>query len=125
MNNAIVSALMFGLAIIGLLGFTLVPYRSYQFSHLLIQKPLKPLYLLIAPVTGFLLYAWSVAYFKVIFKCLAEAVCGANRAQGILILALFGFIVLVYELLRLMAIYLYRRKKYLTHHSSGTPNGAP
>jgi hypothetical protein len=109
MIDTIISVLMFSLAVVGLVGFSLVPYRTYEYSRFLYKNRFKSQFLLALPAIGFLVIVWSTTYYKVIFKCLTEMVCGANRAQGVIILALFGCIVLAFEVVRYATIWLYRR----------------
>jgi hypothetical protein len=108
-NINILAIIMFSLSIVGLIGFTLAPYRAYEYYQFLYQKSFKWQLCFGVPIICFLLYAWSTLFYRVIFKCLAEAVCGADQSMGIMLLAQFGSIVLSYEALRLAAIWLYER----------------
>lgn len=108
-NNIVLSVFMFSLAIVGLIGFTLAPYRAYEYCQFLYQKRFKWQLCFGFPIICFVIYAWSTLYYRVIFKCLAEAVCGADQSMGIMLLALFGSIILSYEVVRLVVIWLYER----------------
>jgi hypothetical protein len=100
--------IMFSLAIVGLIGFTLAPYRAYEYCQFLYQKRFKWQLCFGFPIICFVIYAWSTLYYRVIFKCLAESVCGADQSMGIMLLALFGSIVLTYEVVRVVVIRFYR-----------------
>jgi hypothetical protein len=108
-NINILAIIMFSLSIVGLIGFTLAPYRAYEYCHFLYQKRFNWQLCFGIPIICFLMYAWSALYYRVIFKCLAEAVCGGDQSMGIMLLALFGCIVLTYEVVRLVVILLYKR----------------
>ncbi|MFG6489949.1 hypothetical protein ACG04R_24950 [Roseateles sp. BYS78W] len=104
-------ALLFALTFIGLTGFSTAPYRAYEAARFVYRSRASIESLSAMLAAGLLLYAWGSIYQRIIFGCLVNMVCGPNRSQGILLLAGFGIVVAGYELLRLIAMRLYRRQR--------------
>lgn len=120
------------LGLLGMAGVALVPMRLW--SVVVLRRVKFPLNktrhgyfvasLVLIPIAGSFIAAYDTM--PRVFLCLWDMRCGANRAGGLLNLALFGFSVSVVEMAWLLAKFLWARWYSLSPNNSlqRTPSGA-
>lgn len=102
MNDAFEASVVI-MAFVGVLGCSLVPLRGWQLvvrgelALLLRGGPVSQILGVI--VTGLFLWCCYVGALSLprVFTCLMGEVCGANRSQGLILLAIFGMPCLALE----------------------------
>lgn len=103
---------MIGVTIIGLFGFTWIPYRIVQNIKMLFKEKYNIFNVLIFIASLIIFYYWATSFYKLIFKCIAGTMnmhCSGSRSGELLILLGFTFFFAVFEVVLFILKFLKRR----------------
>ncbi|WP_139202820.1 hypothetical protein [Pseudoxanthomonas sp. GM95] len=99
---------IYALGFVGLFAFTLLPLRAYlairRNKHFWHSSNVGKFALLVVAVAAVSAISLSIFPIARVFRCLAEAYCGPNRAHGWLYLAFIGLLYVGFEAISVCTI---------------------